>query len=239
MNLSQLKIWACAASLIAAGALMAQAQELTQQPTQHLRRRLHRSRQWGHQPLRHRSHSRRVPARCSQATSWSATSTTVEPARHGNHDRADFSRRHHQPVRSDRREQSPRSVPRRNWIDYRIGRLALGMGHRWQPADHRWHRRHSAGRMPARARQPWQCLGDVLWLADQRPLGHDGVDGGSTATLFVTNVLNGTVAGGGKVVHGGTVTRLTLAFRPRSAPLCSRSRSLDRASPSVPIRRRW
>jgi len=35
-------------------------------------------------------------------------------------------------------------------------------------------------------------------------------DAGSSADLFVTNVLNGTAAGGGKVVHGGTVTRLTL-----------------------------
>jgi DNA-binding beta-propeller fold protein YncE len=36
------------------------------------------------------------------------------------------------------------------------------------------------------------------------------LDSGSTADLFVTNVLNGTVAGGGKVVHAGTVVRLTL-----------------------------
>jgi hypothetical protein len=35
-------------------------------------------------------------------------------------------------------------------------------------------------------------------------------DAGSSADLFVTNVLNGTVAAGGKVVHEGTVTRLML-----------------------------
>ncbi len=35
-------------------------------------------------------------------------------------------------------------------------------------------------------------------------------DGGRNASLFVTNVLNGTVAGGGKVVHEGTVLRLDL-----------------------------
>lgn len=35
-------------------------------------------------------------------------------------------------------------------------------------------------------------------------------DLGGSANLFVTNVLNGTVAGGGSIVHGGTVTRLTL-----------------------------
>lgn len=35
-------------------------------------------------------------------------------------------------------------------------------------------------------------------------------DGGNYASLFVTNVLNGTVAGGGKIVHEGTVLRLDL-----------------------------
>ncbi|MGA8765232.1 MAG: hypothetical protein WB562_20360 [Candidatus Sulfotelmatobacter sp.] len=43
-------------------------------------------------------------------------------------------------------------------------------------------------------------------------------DQGSTANLFVTNVLNGTVAAGGKVVHGGTVTRLTLNVSPATMP---------------------
>jgi hypothetical protein len=43
-------------------------------------------------------------------------------------------------------------------------------------------------------------------------------DAGSTANLFVSNVLNGTVAANGKVVHSGTVTRLTLNIRPGSAP---------------------
>ena len=42
------------------------------------------------------------------------------------------------------------------------------------------------------------------------PWDMTALDSGSTASLFVTNVLNGTVAGGGKVVHGGTVVRLTL-----------------------------
>jgi hypothetical protein len=40
---------------------------------------------------------------------------------------------------------------------------------------------------------------------------------GSTADLFVTNVLNGTVAGGGKPVAGGTVLRLVVSlsrYRP-------------------------
>jgi hypothetical protein len=42
------------------------------------------------------------------------------------------------------------------------------------------------------------------------PWDMTALDGGSTASLFVTNVLNGTVAGGGSVVLGGTVTRLNL-----------------------------
>jgi hypothetical protein len=38
------------------------------------------------------------------------------------------------------------------------------------------------------------------------------------ANLFVTNVLNGTVAAGGKVVHGGTVTRLNLDVSGTAMP---------------------
>jgi len=42
------------------------------------------------------------------------------------------------------------------------------------------------------------------------PWDMTALDGGSAARLFVTNVLNGTVKGKGKVVHGGTVVRLVL-----------------------------
>jgi hypothetical protein len=41
---------------------------------------------------------------------------------------------------------------------------------------------------------------------------------GRFAELFVTNVLNGTVAANGAVVHHATVLRLTLRFRPGQAP---------------------
>jgi hypothetical protein len=44
------------------------------------------------------------------------------------------------------------------------------------------------------------------------------LDNGSTADLFVTNVLNGTVAAGGNVVHGGTVVRLGLTISSGSMP---------------------
>jgi hypothetical protein len=40
----------------------------------------------------------------------------------------------------------------------------------------------------------------------------------SDATLFVTNVLNGTVAGGGQIVDQGTVLRISLAVHQGSAP---------------------
>jgi hypothetical protein len=43
-------------------------------------------------------------------------------------------------------------------------------------------------------------------------------DGGSNASLFVTNVLNGTVAGGGKIVNGGTVLRLDLTIPHGAMP---------------------
>ena len=43
-------------------------------------------------------------------------------------------------------------------------------------------------------------------------------DGGDNAALFVTNVLNGTVAGGGKIVHKGTVLRINLRIEHGSMP---------------------
>jgi hypothetical protein len=43
-------------------------------------------------------------------------------------------------------------------------------------------------------------------------------DGGNNASLFVTNVLNGTVAGGGNIVNEGTVLRLDLNIPHGSMP---------------------
>jgi hypothetical protein len=43
-------------------------------------------------------------------------------------------------------------------------------------------------------------------------------DSGNSASLFVTNVLNGTVAGGGKIVNQGTVLRLDLNIPHGSMP---------------------
>jgi hypothetical protein len=50
------------------------------------------------------------------------------------------------------------------------------------------------------------------------PWDATAVTHGRQASLFVTNVLNGTVAAKGKVVHRGTVLRLGLGFRPGKLP---------------------
>jgi len=50
------------------------------------------------------------------------------------------------------------------------------------------------------------------------PWDMTALDLGGVAELFVTNVLNGTVAAGGQVVNGGTVLRLLLAIAPGHAP---------------------
>jgi hypothetical protein len=46
-------------------------------------------------------------------------------------------------------------------------------------------------------------------------------DAGSAATLFVTNVLNGTVVAGGNVVNKGTVVRIALSFSGGSVTVVS------------------
>jgi hypothetical protein len=50
------------------------------------------------------------------------------------------------------------------------------------------------------------------------PWDMTAVDGGRSAALFVTNVLNGTVAAGGSVVNEGTVVRLLLSIPESGAP---------------------
>jgi len=47
------------------------------------------------------------------------------------------------------------------------------------------------------------------------------VPGRQSAALFVANVLNGTVAAGGKVVHRGTVLRIDLGFSGAKPPMIS------------------
>ncbi len=56
----------------------------------------------------------------------------------------------------------------------------------------------------------------------QRSLGHDGRHARNTATLFVTNVLNGTVKAAGKTVHKGTVIRIGLKLSSSTATMTSK-----------------
>jgi hypothetical protein len=53
---------------------------------------------------------------------------------------------------------------------------------------------------------------------DMTALDLSNENGGGSASLFVTNVLNGTVAAGGKVVHGGTVVRVDLTLTKGTPP---------------------
>jgi hypothetical protein len=50
------------------------------------------------------------------------------------------------------------------------------------------------------------------------PWDMTALDGGSFVDLFVSNVLNGTKAGGGKIVHEGTVVRVSLTITGGQAP---------------------
>jgi hypothetical protein len=50
------------------------------------------------------------------------------------------------------------------------------------------------------------------------PWDMTALDGGSMATLFVTNVLNGTVAGSPNTVHRGTVVRIALSIPSAGLP---------------------
>ena len=51
------------------------------------------------------------------------------------------------------------------------------------------------------------------------PWDMTAMDNGSTATLFVTNVLNGTVKAHGKTVHRGTVVRIGLSTPTTGSPM--------------------
>ena len=53
---------------------------------------------------------------------------------------------------------------------------------------------------------------------DMTVLDRSNMNGGGSAALFVTNVLNGTVAGGGSVVNEGTVVRVNLTLSTAAPP---------------------
>ncbi len=56
------------------------------------------------------------------------------------------------------------------------------------------------------------------------PWDMTAVDNGSSAVLFVTSVLNGTVAANGKVVHRGTVVRIGLSLPSSGTPTVTSNR---------------
>ena len=71
------------------------------------------------------------------------------------------------------------------------------------------------------------------------PWDMTAISNGRFAQLFVTNVLNGTVAANGAVVNQGTVLRLTLALYGHQVPQAGTSRRSGRASRSRPTRPPW
>ena len=99
---------------------------------------------------------------------------------------------------------------------------------------------HRVRRLPDRSRQQGQVRETISGHGINGPWDMTAVSHGPFAELFVTNVLNGTVAAAATVVHRGTVLRLVLhvggsasrrgwSTPPRSAP----------GSRSGPTRRHW
>ena len=70
------------------------------------------------------------------------------------------------------------------------------------------------------------------------PWDMTALDLGGLSELFVTNVLNGTVAAGGNTVNGGTVLRLLITSGPSGCRACWRSPRSAPASLSTWTRRR-
>jgi hypothetical protein len=65
------------------------------------------------------------------------------------------------------------------------------------------------------------------------PWDMTSVDLGGQAALFVTNVLNGTVAAKGKTVFGGTVVRLVVQIPPASLPVITSSTVIGSGFPET------
>ena len=65
------------------------------------------------------------------------------------------------------------------------------------------------------------------------PWDMTALDGGSSALLFVSNVLNGTVAASPNVVDRGTVVRIGLAFSAASAPVVTSETIIGEGFPEV------
>ena len=177
-----------------------------------------RARQRGHQPVRHlRGTAQLWPPPCGQRADQQLQ-REIEPAGDRHHDRSDLTQRSSDAVRPLSRQASYRRVPWRRRFDYGTGGAARRLGRRGSAP--------SSNGMAATAKAG--CL-IVLnrWGHPVETLSGHGINGpwdstavshGNVADLFVTNVLNGTVAAGGKVVHGGTVLRLTLVLHRHAMP---------------------
>jgi hypothetical protein len=63
------------------------------------------------------------------------------------------------------------------------------------------------------------------------PWDMTAVDNGATATLFVSNVLNGTVAADGRTIHRGTVARIKLSNLMGARPAITSERVIGRGFP--------
>ena len=99
-----------------------------------------------------------------------------------------------------------------------LGRIAERLGCGWQLADHGRHLGYGRCGMPARSRQQGQRAETFYGSLLIGPWDMTASDNGTTPSLFFSNVLNGTVAGGGNAVHGGTVVRMDLNIAKGSQP---------------------
>ena len=70
----------------------------------------------------------------------------------------------------------------------------------------------TANALHHRAEQHRQVAGTFYGSLINGPWDMTGLDNGSHVSLWITNVLNGTVQGHGHVVNGGTVLRLVSSF---------------------------
>ena len=84
--------------------------------------------------------------------------------------------------------------------------------------------------MPYRVGQTGAVVDTFTGLEINGPWDMTSIDQGGKSLLFVTNVLNGTVAAGGKVVNKGTVVRLTMDFS-KTAPTNHRGKIIGRGFP--------
>ena len=66
-----------------------------------------------------------------------------------------------------------------------------------------------------------QAVETISGASINGPWDMTAVDAGSTATLFVSNVLNGTVNASPKTTHGGTVVRIELSIPSSGSPAVS------------------